>query len=165
VLRSANPGGTSLGYYKMPEVTLEAWKGLWFHTGDRGRLDEDGYLWFVDRKKDAIRRKGENISAFEVERIIDSHAAVMQSAAYAAPSEHAEDEVAVSVVLNDGASLDPDELVEHCKRNMAKFMVPRFIEFRDTLPMNSSLKVEKFKLREHVVQNPGSFWDRERTGE
>jgi crotonobetaine/carnitine-CoA ligase len=163
VLRSANPGGTSLGYYKMPEATLAAWKNLWFHTGDRGRLDADGYLWFVDRKKDAIRRKGENISAFEVERIIDGHAAVMQSAVYAAPSEHAEDEVAVSVVLNRGATLPPEALIAHCERNMARFMIPRFIEFRDTLPMNSSLKVEKFKLREHVALSPGSFWDRERT--
>ena len=162
VLRSANPGGTSLGYYKMPEATLEAWQNLWFHTGDRGRLDADGYLWFVDRKKDAIRRKGENISAFEVERIIDSHNAVMQCAAYAAPSEHAEDEVAVSVVLNDGAALSPRELVDHCAQNMAQYMVPRFVEFRGALPMNSSLKVEKFKLREHVAQNRDIFWDRER---
>lgn len=163
VLRSANPGGTSLGYYKMPEATMEAWRNLWFHTGDRGRLDGDGYLWFVDRKKDAIRRKGENISAFEVERIIDSHAAVLQSAAYAAPSEHSEDEVAVSIVLNAGASPDPAALIEHCTRNMARYMVPRFIEFRDALPMNSSLKIEKFKLREHVAQNLHSFWDRERS--
>lgn len=161
VLRSANPGGTSLGYYKMPEATLEAWRNLWFHTGDRGRLDADGYLWFVDRKKDAIRRKGENISAFEVERIIDSHSAVLQSAAYAAPSEHAEDEVAVSIVLNEGAALEPEALIEHCTRNMARYMVPRFVEFRDALPMNSSLKVEKFKLREHVAHNLESFWDRE----
>ena len=161
VLRSVNPGGTSLGYYQMPEATLEAWRNLWFHTGDRGRLDADGHLWFVDRKKDAIRRKGENISAFEVERIIDSHSAVMQSAAYAAPSEHAEDEVAVSIVLNAGESLSPLELVAHCSANMARFMVPRFVEFRTELPMNSSLKVEKFKLREHVAQNPDRFWDRE----
>ena len=163
VLRSENPGGTSLGYYKMPEATLEAWKNLWFHTGDRGRLDSDGYLWFVDRKKDAIRRKGENISAFEVERIIDSHPAVMQSAAYAAPSEHAEDEVAVSIVLNERAELEPAALIEHCTRNMARYMVPRFVEFRAELPMNSSLKVEKFKLREHVAHNLDSFWDREGT--
>jgi carnitine-CoA ligase len=162
VLRCDNPGGTSLGYYKMPDATLEAWRNLWFHTGDRGRLDADGYLWFVDRKKDAIRHKGENISAFEVERIIDSHEAVMQSAAYAAPSEHAEDEVAVSIVLNEGSALAPEALIDHCTQNMARYMVPRYIEFRADLPINSSLKVEKFKLREHVASNLASFWDRER---
>ncbi|MBA3055312.1 MAG: ATP-dependent acyl-CoA ligase [Sphingomonadales bacterium] len=158
-LRSENPGGTSLGYYKRPEATLEAWRNLWFHTGDRGYLDDDGYLWFVDRKKDAIRRRGENISAYEVEQIIDGHDAVVQCAVYAAPSD-AEDEVAVSVVLKEGFELSPQEIVEHCARNMAHYMVPRYVEFRAELPVNPSLKVEKFKLREHVAKNLGDFWDR-----
>ena len=162
-LRSENPGGTSLGYYKRPEAPLEAWRNLWFHTGDRGYLDEDGYLWFVDRKKDAIRRRGENISAFEVERIIDSHEAVVQSAAYAAPSD-AEDEVAVSIVVKEGFSLSPQEIVDHCIRNMAHYMVPRYVEFRSELPMNPSQKVEKFKLREHVAQNLATYWDRLQAG-
>lgn len=162
VLRCENPGGTSLGYYKRPEATLEAWRNLWFHTGDRGYLDEDGYLWFVDRKKDAIRRRGENISAFEVEQIIESHDAVVQCAVYAAPSD-AEDEVAVSIVLKDGYRLSAEEIVDHCARNMAHYMVPRFVEFRDELPVNPSLKIEKFKLREHAAQNLPEYWDRLRS--
>ena len=91
-----------LEYYNMPDKTLETYRNLWFHTGDLGRKDEDGYFYFVDRKKDALRRRGENISSFEVERAINTHPKVLESAAVAVKSELAEDEVKICVVLKPG---------------------------------------------------------------
>jgi crotonobetaine/carnitine-CoA ligase len=149
-------------YYKMPEKTLEACRNLWFHTGDIGYLDEDGYLYFVDRKKDAIRRRGENISSFEVEKVINSHPSVAESAAIPVPSELGEDEVMVIVVLKEGATLTPEELLAHCEDRMPHFAVPRYVEFRDFLPKTLTERVEKYKLKEHgVTENP---WDREKAG-
>ena len=98
-------------YYNMPEKTWEACRNLWFHTGDLAKKDEDGYFYFVDRKKDALRRRGENISSFEVERSINTHPKVLESAAVAVQSELAEDEVKICVVLQPGESLTPEELI------------------------------------------------------
>ena len=164
VLRAREPWFQPLGYYNMAEATLAAWRNLWFHTGDRGRLDEDGWLYFVDRKKDAIRRRGENISSYEVEQIVMRHAAVAEAAAFAVPSEMSEDEVMVSVVLRPGARLDEAGLIGFCQANMAYFMVPRYVEFRSELPRTMSEKVEKYKLREAAVARLPEIWDREKAG-
>src|SRR5690606_13891704 len=143
VLRAREPWFNPLGYYNMPQATLAAWRNLWFHTGDRGYLDADGWLYFVDRKKDAIRRRGQNISSFEVEQMVLRHPAVQDVAAFAMPSEMSEDEVMVSVVLRAGEALSEAALIEHCQANMAYYMVPRYVELRDELPRNASEKVLK----------------------
>src|SRR5205085_830540 len=95
------------GYYRRPEATVEQFRDLWFHTGDLGRFDEDGNFFFVDRKKDAMRRRGENISSFEVEQAVMAHAAVVEVAAHAVPSDVGEDEVKICVVLAPGEALKP----------------------------------------------------------
>ena len=164
VLRARTPWTVGQGYWRMPEATLQAWRNLWFHTGDRGYLDDDGYLTFVDRKKDAIRRRGENISSWEVERIVQNHPAVLEAAAYPVRADLPEDEVMVSVVLRAGASLTPEALLAHCNANMAYFMVPRFVEFVPALPRTMTEKVEKYRLRESVQARLASVWDREKAG-
>jgi len=162
VLRPHRPHSVMEGYYKMPEKTLEAFKNLWLHTGDFGRRDADGYLYFVDRKKDAIRRRGENISSFEVERAINAHPAVAESAAVGVPSELSEDEVKIYVVLRPGQNLPPEELMDWCGERMAYFMIPRFVEFVETLPKTPTERVEKYKLRQSPINE--NTWDREKAG-
>jgi carnitine-CoA ligase len=164
VVRSTMPWQGAQGYYNMPEATANAFRNLWFHTGDRGFLDADGYIYFVDRKKDAIRRRGENISSFEVEQIVLKHPAVLQVAAFAVGSEHSEDEVMVSVVLREGHFLSEAELVDHCIRNMAYYMVPRYVELVADLPKTMTEKIEKYKLKADAEQRLATIWDRERSG-
>jgi len=164
VARPAEPWFSPLGYYNLPAATLEAWRNLWFHTGDRGYLDGDGYLYFVDRKKDAIRRRGQNISSFEVEQMILRHPAIQDVAAYPVTSELSEDEVMVSVVLRPGRSLDAAALIEHCQANMAYYMVPRYVELRSDLPRNASEKVMKYQLRADAERRLPDLWDREKSG-
>ena len=164
LVRSTLPWLYAQGYYNMPEATADSYRNLWFHTGDRGHLDADGYLYFVDRKKDAIRRRGENVSSFEVEQIILMCPQVLEVAAFPVASEHSEDEVMVSVVLRDGQRFSELELTLHCKENMAYFMVPRFIEFVAELPKTMTEKVEKFKLRAGAEQRLAALWDREKAG-
>ncbi len=163
-LRCNEPWRTATGYYKMPEATLEARRNQWFHTGDRGYLDADGYLYFVDRKKDAIRRRGENISAFEVEQIIALHPAVAEAAVYPVRAATAEDEVAASVQLRDGARLGEKDLIEFCAANMAYYMVPRFIDLRADFPRTLSQKIQKHLLKQQVEGQLASVWDREQAG-
>ncbi|NLX91214.1 MAG: AMP-binding protein [Firmicutes bacterium] len=146
-------------YYKLPEKTVEAWRDLWFHTGDCGFFDEDGYLHFADRKKDSLRRRGENVSSFEVERIINSHPSVLESAVIGVEGE----EIMMCVVLKLGQSISPEELIDFCGERMAYFMVPRYVRFMDALPKNDATqRVEKFKLREEGI-TPDT-WDREKSG-
>lgn len=160
VLRPTLPYSMMLGYYKMPEKTLEAFRNLWFHTGDFAYRDEEGYFYFVDRKKDAIRRRGENISSFEVETVLNSHPAVAEAAAIAVPSELGEDDVKVVVALKPGEDLAPADLIAYCEKRMARFAVPRYVEFSDVLPKTATMRVEKYRLREDW-DNPRT-WDRER---
>jgi carnitine-CoA ligase len=148
-------------YYRMPEATLKAFRNLWFHTGDRGRMDEDGRFYFVDRMKDAIRRRGENISSWEVEKSIDAHEAVQEAAVIGVPSELTEEEVLAVVVLKPGQALTPEELLDHCQDRMAHFAVPRYVRFADELPKNQSQRIEKFRLRELGVTGA---WDRTQHG-
>jgi crotonobetaine/carnitine-CoA ligase len=163
VLRNRVPWAASPGYYKAPEQTLASRRNLWFHTGDRGYLDADGHLFFSDRIKDSIRRRGENISAFEVEEAVRTHPAVHDVAVYAMRAESSEDEVAMSVVLREGHRCDEETLVRHCAADLAYFMVPRFVEIVPELPMTLSMKVEKYKLRTRAEAERDRLWDRDRS--
>ena len=160
VLRNRIPWAASPGYYKAAEQTLASRRNLWFHTGDRGYLDEDGHLYFTDRIKDSIRRRGENISAFEVEEAVRTHPAVQDVAVYAMRAESSEDEVAMSVVLRAGHACDEETLVRHCASNLSYFMVPRFVEIVTDLPLTLSMKVEKYKLRTRAEAERARLWDR-----
>jgi crotonobetaine/carnitine-CoA ligase len=162
VFRPREPDIMMLEYYKMPEKTLEAFRNLWFHTGDLAKKDADGYFYFVDRKKDALRRRGENISSFEVERAVNSHPNVLESAAVAVPSDVGEDEVKICVVLKPGAALAPEELIRHCNDRMPYFAVPRYVEFMESLPKTPTDRVEKYKLKQAGIT--ASTWDREKAG-
>jgi crotonobetaine/carnitine-CoA ligase len=147
VVRSKFPWTLSSGYYNMPEKTVEAWRNLWFHSGDALRRDEDGWYYFVDRYKDALRRRGENISSYEVEQAVLAHPAVVECAVIAvpAPIEAGEDEVMACVVAPDG--VDPAELWEFCAKRVPAFAVPRFIRVMETLPRTPSEKIQKGELR------------------
>lgn len=162
VFRPREPFIMMLEYYNMPEKTLEAFRNLWFHTGDLAKKDADGYFYFVDRKKDALRRRGENISSFEVERAVNSHPSVLESAAVAVPSELGEDEVKICVVLKPGATLIPEELIKYCNDRMPYFAVPRFVEFMESLPKTPTDRVEKYKLKQAGITT--NTWDREKAG-
>jgi crotonobetaine/carnitine-CoA ligase len=161
-IRSKRPLTLFLGYYKNEEATEKAMKGGWFHSGDRGRCDGDGYFEFIDRLKDSIRRRGENISSYEIERIVNSHRQVSESAAVGVPSELGEDDVMIVVVPKDGADIDPAELADFCQEKMADFMVPRFVQLRDELPKTATQRVQKYQLREAGVEGA---WDREAAGD
>jgi crotonobetaine/carnitine-CoA ligase len=163
VVRGRRPFIQMAGYYKMPEATLAAFRNLWYHTGDFGIKDKDGYFYFVDRKKDAIRRRGENISSHEVEEVVNSHPAVLESAAIPIKDqEMTEDEVKVCVILKKGQKLEPESLIQYCKDRMAYFMVPRYVEFMDEFPKTPNQKIQKFRLREKGI-TPNT-WDREESG-
>lgn len=146
-------------YYKNPEATAEKNRGGWIRSGDLAYKDDDGYFFFVDRKSDFIRRRGENISSHEVESVVNGHEDVLESAAYALPSELGEDEVTVAVVLRPGARLTPEALVHYCDARMASFMVPRFVRFLDAFPKTGTERTMKYELREAGV-TPDT-WDRE----
>ena len=147
LVRPRREGVAFSGYFDMPEATAEAWRGGWFHTGDRGVIGEDGRLSFIDRMKDCVRRRGENISSYEVEHTICSHPAVLEAAVVGVPSELSEEEVLACVVLKDGERLSAAELVEFCSGRMADFAVPRYVRWMSELPKNASQRVQKFLLR------------------
>ena len=162
IVRTAEPFTMNAGYHNMPAETAAAWRNGWFHTGDAFRYDADGNYYFVDRIKDAIRRRGENISSFEVEAYVTKHPAVAECAAVAVPSEHSEDEVKVVVVPAAGATLDPKELIEFLIPTMPRFMIPRYVEVVDALPKTPTMRVRKVELRSPSPDN--STWDREAAG-
>lgn len=162
VIRGHDPFSIATGYHGMPENTVEAWRNLWFHTGDRVVQDAAGSFVFLDRIKDAIRRRGENISAFEVEQVLLSHPAVATAAVFAVPSELGEDEVMAALILHDGTALTPEALLDFCQPRMAYFSVPRFLLFVDSLPLTENGKIKKFALRDLGV-TPAT-WDREAAG-
>jgi crotonobetaine/carnitine-CoA ligase len=162
VVRPRHPYAFMAGYHGMPEKTVEAWRNLWFHTGDRVSCDAAGYFRFIDRLKDAIRRRGENISSFEVEQVLLAHPAVELAAIFPVRSEMAEDEVMAAIVLRAGATLDPVDLMRFCEPRLAYFAVPRYVDFVDRLPATENGKVQKFKLRERGITP--TAWDREAAG-
>lgn len=162
VVRSFAPSALCAGYFLMPEATAQSVRDGWFHTGDRVYREDDGRFFFMDRMKDAIRRRGENISAYEVEQVLLSHPAVANAAVYPVPSELAEDEVMAAIILNEGTSLAPEALLDFCLPRMSYFSVPRYLLFPDDLPRTDNGKVQKFKLREQGVTP--ETWDREAAG-
>ncbi|HEY9063977.1 MAG TPA: ATP-dependent acyl-CoA ligase, partial [Burkholderiaceae bacterium] len=162
VLRADEPYAFASGYYGMPDQTVEAWRNLWFHTGDRVVREADGAFRFIDRIKDAIRRRGENISSWEVEQVLVSHAAVAAAAVYPVQSELAEDEVMAAVLLRPGAAPAgaelAAELASYCETRLPRFAIPRYIDLVDELPRTENGKVQKYKLRERGVT--ATAWDR-----
>jgi carnitine-CoA ligase len=162
VVRHRHPFSVASGYFAMPEKTVEAWRNLWFHTGDRVVREPDGWFRFLDRAKDTIRRRGENISSFEVEQALLEHPSVRSVAVFPVPSELAEDEVMAAVVLEEGVDIDPLDLVRHCEPRLAYFAIPRYIDIVPELPLTENGKVRKVALRERGVTP--STWDREKAG-
>jgi len=162
LIRPKVPGIITEGYLGMPEKTVETWRNLWFHTGDAMRRDENGWYYFVDRVKDALRRRGENISSFEVESVVRQHPAVAECAVIGvkADEEGGEDEVKACIVLNEGATIDLAELIAFCDERMGPHMVPRYIEIFDALPQTPSEKVKKKELRERGITP--QTWDRQK---
>ncbi len=162
IVRTDVPWAMMHGYNEMPAATARAWRNGWFHTGDAFRRDAEGNYFFVDRMKDAIRRRGENVSSFEVEAELLAHPAVKEAAVVAAASEVSEDDVLAIVAPVDGAEIDPLELTEFLIPRMAHFMVPRYVRVLPELPKTLTEKVEKYRLRDEGVT--ADTWDREAAG-
>jgi len=162
VVRADCPWALSHGYNGDPQATAQAWRNGWFHTGDGFKVDEAGQYAFVDRIKDSIRRRGENISASEVEAEVMTHPLVKEVAVVAVPSEHGEDEVLAAVVLAEGAALEPADLIRFLASRLPHFMVPRYVRFLSDLPRTPTHKVQKYLLRAMGIA--GGAWDREQAG-
>ncbi|MBN9063627.1 MAG: ATP-dependent acyl-CoA ligase [Rhizobiales bacterium 65-9] len=162
LLRPTEAHSFASGYYNMPEKTVEAWRNLWFHSGDRVVRESDGHYRFIDRIKDTIRRRGENVSSWEVEQILLAHPAIGACAVYPLPSELGEDEVAVAIQLRPGAALTPEEALRHCEGKLAYFALPRFLTFVEALPLTENGKISKPTLRAAGVR--AETWDREKSG-
>ncbi len=152
IVRQRQPWTGSAGYYGMPERTTEAWRNLWFHTGDALRRDADGWYYFVDRFKDAIRRRGENISSYEVEQAILAHPGVLECAAVAVPAatEAGEDEVALFVVASAEGSVDVELVIEWAHARLPRFAHPAHVTIVEELPKTPSGKIIKSQLRERL---------------
>ena len=162
VLRPTYPHTFLMGYHNKADQFVEACRNLWFHTGDIGRIDENGYLHFEGRLSHSVRRRGENISAFEVEQAMMLHPAVAECAVVGVPAELGEEDVKAIVQLESGAEVDPAELVNFLADRIAYFKVPRYIEFTDSFPRSATKnEIERFKLKEFGV---GNAWDREAAG-
>jgi crotonobetaine/carnitine-CoA ligase len=146
VVRNKVPGIFFEGYLDMPEATVRAWRDLWFHTGDLGSLDSDGYLSFHGRLKDAIRRRGENVSAVELEQVVDAVEGVHESAAVGVPSELGEEEILVVIELEADTPADPAKVWAHCEQHLPRYAVPRYLRFVPVLPRTSTNRVEKYRL-------------------
>jgi crotonobetaine/carnitine-CoA ligase len=162
VIRPLRPHTMFEGYWGRPEATVEASRNWWYHTGDVGRIDDDGYLFFVDRKADYLRRRGENISSFEVERVLMSHGALADVAVHAVPSPLTEDDLKVTATVKEGASVSEEELFRWCVDQLPYFALPRYIEFRAELPRSPVGRVLKRDLRAEGVT--AATWDAEAAG-
>lgn len=154
-----NPSGLLTQYHKRQDATEEAYRDGWFHTGDLAEQDAEGWFYFRGRKKASIRRLGENISAWEIETVLNQHPDVMESAAFAVQSELSEDEVAVAIVARPGVTLQPERVIEYCVGNMAKHAVPRYVFFVTELPKTATQRVQYGVLREQGL--PRTAWDRQ----
>jgi carnitine-CoA ligase len=162
IVRTERPWMLNAGYWQMPDKTAEAWRNGWFHTGDGMKYDAEGNFYFVDRIKDALRRRGENISSFEVEGYVGEHEAVMECAAIAVPSELSEDDLKICVVLKPDHALTPRELWDFLAPRMPRFMLPRYIEICASLPKTPTLRIQKVELRKSALND--NTWDREKEG-
>jgi carnitine-CoA ligase len=159
VVRPRSPHTLMAGYWNKPDATIAAWRNLWFHTGDRMRADEDGFLYYIGRLKDSIRRRGENVSAWEVEGAANKHADVFAVAAIGVPSDLGEEDVAILVVPQEGRTIDPSSLRDFLAADLPKHAVPRFIEVVDDLPRTPTVRVNKDKVRSRGITE--AAWDGE----
>lgn len=163
VVRPRYPFTTFLHYHSMPDRTVEAWRNLWFHTGDAGRRDSDGYYYFLDRLNDRIRRKGENVTTYDIEVALTEIPEVADAAVIARPAQEGEDDIKAFLVTADGAERpDPVAVLSHCAKRLPYFSVPRYLEFIGELPKTPTGKVLKRNLR--AMEASGSEWDREEAG-
>jgi crotonobetaine/carnitine-CoA ligase len=162
VLRPNKPDIIFQGYWRRPEATAAVMRNQWFHTGDLGKFDDNGFLFFVDRKKDSLRKGGENISSFEIEAAFLKHPSVQEVAAHAVESGLAEDELKVTVVLKPGAVLTEEELCLWSLERIPRFAIPRYIEFREELPRTPTGKAQKYLLRTQGIT--AKTWDRTQSG-
>jgi len=163
VFRVDDPAARRVEYFKNPDASSGKVRDGWFYTGDLASRDDGGNFYFADRKTDSMRRRGENISSFEVEKIVAQHPAVLECAAYGVPSELGEDDVMIAVVLRPGQSVPADELVGFCRARMAYFMVPRYVDFRSSLPKTETHRVQKAPLKKAGVTP--TTWDAEKARE
>jgi crotonobetaine/carnitine-CoA ligase len=150
------------GYWRRPDATLAVTKNLWFHSGDLGWFDDNGFFYFSDRKKDYLRRRGENIASQEVEETYLMHPAIAQVAVHAVYSDVTEDDLKVTAVLVPGSTLTPAELFDWSKDHLPYFALPRYVEFRAELPVSAVGRVHKYQLREEGCT--AGTWDREMEG-
>lgn len=162
IVRPLQPHVMFEGYWKRPAETLKVMRNLWFHTGDIGKLDEQGFFYFLDRKKDYLRRGGENISSFEMEKTFQAHPDLAEVAVHAVYSELSEDEVKLTAVLAEGAVLDEESLCLWAIERLPYFAVPRYIEFVQHVPRSPVGRILKYQLRDAGVT--ASTWDRSRSG-
>jgi crotonobetaine/carnitine-CoA ligase len=162
IVRPNRPNIMFQGYWRRPEATMAALGNQWFHTGDVGRFDAEGFFYFVDRKKDYLKRRGENISSYEMEVAIKAHPAIREVAVHAVPSNLGDDDVKVTAVLKAGETVAATELCLWIAHRVPYFAVPRYIEFRGDLPKNPQDKVLKYQLRQEGVTD--ATWDREASG-
>jgi crotonobetaine/carnitine-CoA ligase len=161
IVRPQRPDIMFMGYWRRPEDTLKLLRNLWFHTGDIGKFDEEGFFYFVDRKKDYLRRRGENISSFEMEAAFSAHPDLAEVAVHAVPSPRGEDDVKVTAVLHPGSTLTPEALFHWSTDAVPYYAVPRYIEFRESLPKNPQGRVLKYQLRDEGKTT--TTWDLEAT--
>ncbi len=162
VLRPKRPQVMFEGYWGRPEATVETSRNWWYHTGDIGRIDADDYLYFVDRKADYLRRRGENISSFEVESILMGHGALADVVVHAVPSDMTEDDLKITATVREGVALSEEELFRWCIDQLPYFALPRYIEFRNALPRSPVGRVLKRELRDEGVTP--TTWDAEAAG-
>ena len=159
VVRPKSAFTTFTEYHAMPERTVEAWRNLWFHTGDAGRRDEDGHFYFVDRAADRIRKRGENITAYDIEVVLCEYPGVVEAAVIGVPASEGEDDIKAVVVMSPEVSFEPVKLMDHCVPRLPYFAVPRYVEAVPELPKTSNGKILKRTLRAH--RDPAAEWDRE----
>jgi crotonobetaine/carnitine-CoA ligase len=162
VLRSNVPFAFASGYWGAPDATLSAWRNFWFHTGDIVVRNRDGIFRFVGRLKESIRRRGENISAWEVEQAILSHGSVSDSAVFGVPSSIGDEDVMAVVVMREGCRVEPEDLLRHLDKRLAYFAIPRYVEFMAALPLTENGKIKRTELRQRGVT--AFTWDREVVG-
>lgn len=161
ICRPLRPDIMFMGYWRRPEDTLKLMRNMWFHTGDIGKFDENGFFYFVDRKKDYLRRRGENISSFEMESAFANHPDIAEVAVHAVPSDKGEDDVKVTAILNEGATLTAEALFQWSTTAVPYYALPRYIEFRTSLPKNPQGRILKYQLRDEG--KTVTTWDLEAT--
>jgi len=163
VVRPKTPWTIMQGYHGMPQKTVEAWRNLWFHTGDSGYIDQDHYVYFVDRLGDRIRRRAENISSYDIEAAAMAHAAIAECAAIGVASEYeADDDIMLCLVCKPDRAVTPLEMLEHLMPRLPHYMMPRYIAMLDTLPRTPTNKIQKAKLR--AMPRSAAVWDRKAAG-